>query len=296
MSAPLSIVICTYDRLEILQDCLSSVRAQEGVSTDDYELIIVNNYADQDDLLRRDLSLAANWKVITVPSPGLSIARNAGIAIAKGEWIGFVDDDALMPSDFLRQAKSIIDTKEYDCFGGDIRSWWKYPRPRWLVEDYGNKPRLSEHRITLTEGYNWGSNIFIKKDALKHIGGFPEYIGMKGKKIGYAAENIVQQKLREQDYSIGYDPDFYIDHLVHSDKLKMSWHIKAAYATARDGRSIYPIDYTFSGFAKTLRRIIAAPIKGFFSLPKSDYYWQNWYLDSVIPWAQLIGKLRAITS
>ena len=295
----LTLLICTYNRVEILSDCLKSV--VDGISKggfDQVEVLVVNNHKSSLSQVTEVIN-SFNWpiNIIQEDTVGLSNARNTGIAQAKGSWIGFVDDDALISTSYLTTALDIIREDSYDCFGGHINSWWKYPRPRWLSPNFGSKPFLREKRESLSsKEYNWGSNIFIKKSALNDIGGFPAYIGMKGNKIGYAAENIVQDQLRAQGFLIGYDPKLSIYHLVLPAKLKLSWHIRSAYATARDGREVFPDDYTLSGYLKTVRRIIAAPVKGLFKLTQTGYHWENWVLDTVTPWAQLVGKVRVFES
>ncbi len=289
----LSILVCTYNRLDILGDCLRSIQKQDYEERK-VEVIVVNNYPSDNQRIEVLLKEFPSFRLIYQPSPGLSKARNIGIANSLGRWIGFIDDDAILPAGFIEKALEIIEEDKFDCFGGGIASWWRYGRPRWLSEDYGSKPKILTHRGQLiNQQFNWGSNIFIRKVALDDVGGFPENIGMKGNKIGYAAENLVQIKLRAKGYILGFDPTLEVDHLVNKHKLRLKWHIKSAYATARDGRDVYPIDYTLSGYCKTLRRLIAAPIKGIFQLASTNYYWENWILDTCIPWAQLLGKLRS---
>jgi glycosyltransferase involved in cell wall biosynthesis len=291
----LSLIICTYDRVELLTSCISSIiQAKENISRDLCEVLVVNNHPGSHTELLSALSQYKGIKIISEPTAGLSIARNAGTQQACGTWLGFIDDDAIVPQDFVSRAMKIISNQRFDCFGGGIESWWKYPKPRWMSDSYGSKPPLrADVGLLNTHEYNWGSNIFIRSEALAQIGGFPDYIGMKGKQIGYAAENIVQDNLRASGFVIGYDPELSILHLVGQAKLSLSWQIRAAYATARDGYATFPQDYNTSGLIKTIRRMVAAPIKGMLLLTQSEYYWENWILDSITPWAQLFGKLKA---
>ena len=291
----LSLIICTYDRVELLKDCISSIlRSISTVESNTCEVIVVSNHVGSHDQLVNELTPFEEVRIVYESTPGLSMARNTGILKANGLWIGFLDDDAIIPEAFIGRALGVIDNQPFDCFGGGIDSWWKYPKPRWMSDTYGSKPPLRDDVGGLNvDQYNWGSNIFIRSEAINQIGGFPTYIGMKGKHIGYAAENIVQDNLRDHGFQIGYDPQLSIQHLVGQQKLSLSWQIKAAYATARDGYSIFPDDYTFQGISKTIRRIIAAPIKGLFRLTEPEYFWENWLLDTCSPWAQLFGKVRA---
>lgn len=291
----LSLIICTYDRVELLQSCISSImEAVQPIPTDLYEIIVVNNHPESHTELISALAQHEDIRITRQPTAGLSLARNTGIQHATGDWLGFLDDDAIVPQDFVGRAIEIIDHHDFDCFGGGIDSWWKYPKPRWMSATYGSKPPLRPTVGLLNPNeYNWGSNILIRSEALEQIGGFPSNIGMKGKRIGYAAENIVQDKMRSYGYLIGYDPNLSILHLVGQAKLSLSWQIRAAYATARDGYTTFPQDYNATGLIKTCRRIVSAPIKGLFLLAQSEYYWENWVLDTLIPWAQILGKLTA---
>lgn len=288
-----AIIICTYNREELLLDCIDSFIKQEDVSKK-WRIIVVNNYVKDFSSETSKFLQANHCTVIHEPSPGLSKARNAGLKESMATWLGFVDDDAKVPSHFISQAFANIEQRKFDCFGGAIVSWWKYGQPRWLQDSFGSKPKLSETRITLEEGYNWGSNIFIKRKALLDIGGFPERIGMQGNHIGYAAENIVQIALRKENYTIGYDPNLMLQHVVMPHKLKLSWHIKAAYAEGRDANDVFPNQYKAKGFFISLKKCVTQPIRGFFKwISEKDFYWENFVLTSCIPFANLTGKLRS---
>jgi len=296
MPINLDIIVCTYDREEILLECISSLLDQEyDCAAIAYSVLVVNNAPKPFSSNTRKL-LEAEQKVRTIheSQPGLSIARNAGLTFVNGNWIAFMDDDALVPRDYVQHISDIVNEESWDCFGGHINSWWKYGRPDWLHEGFGSKPKLSRERILLTDGYNWGSNIIIKKTCINHIGGFPTSIGMKGKSLGYAAENIVQDQLREQGYVIGYDPNLFIDHLVMPQKLKLNWHIRSTYATGRDGRQVYPNQYGLSGMLLSIKNCISRPLKallGWLARPSTPP--KKVYLDIVKPYALLLGKVAS---
>ena len=88
----ISIIVPIYNVEPYLHRCVDSLSKQ---SYEDFELILVDDgspdncgtlceeYAAQDDRVR----------VIHKPNGGLSDARNAGMEIAQGEYIAFVDSD-----------------------------------------------------------------------------------------------------------------------------------------------------------------------------------------------------------
>ncbi len=295
MSKLLDIVICTYQREELLLDCISALDIQ-SIYPHDWGVVVVNNASAT--LSSKTLDTLSQHDYITVvneTSAGLSNARNCGIANSKARWLAFLDDDAKAPVDYIDQIFKIIKEESWDCFGGHIRSWWRYGKPRWLSDDYGSKPFLSKDRINLTQKHNWGSNIIIRKSSLDAIGHFPTEIGMRGYKLGYAAENIVQDRIREKGLSIGYDPNLYIDHVVMAHKLKLQWHLKSAYATGRDGKKVYPDQYGLKGMLLSFKNCISRPLKSLmFLVTHKEFYWEQAYLESVKPYYLMAGKIRSL--
>ncbi len=105
----LSIIIPVYKAEEFLPRCLDSVFSQ-AVDPADYEVISVNDGSPDRSLeiLRRYEAEHPNMVVIDKPNGGVSTARNAGLDIARGEYIMFIDpDDYLMPNlDYYLQIAS----------------------------------------------------------------------------------------------------------------------------------------------------------------------------------------------
>lgn len=103
MRGPLiSIIIPVYNTGEYLRACVDSITAQ----TYPYlEIIIVDDGSESftaalcDELAANDLRI----KVIHKRNEGVSIARNAGLDAANGEFLGFIDsDDTIEPQMFER--------------------------------------------------------------------------------------------------------------------------------------------------------------------------------------------------
>ena len=97
MKTKLSIIIPVYNVEKYLEICLDAVLRQ---SFQDFEVILVDDGSTDsspalcDEAAKRD----ARIRVIHQKNRGLSAARNAGLDIAEGEWIGFIDsDDYPMP-------------------------------------------------------------------------------------------------------------------------------------------------------------------------------------------------------
>jgi glycosyltransferase involved in cell wall biosynthesis len=101
MPAPLvSVVVPTQNRSAMLQQALSSVLDQEGV---ELELIVVDDGSSDATPQVLEQIDDDRLEVLRHERPlGVSRARNAGIARARGEWIAFLDDDDLWAPGKLR--------------------------------------------------------------------------------------------------------------------------------------------------------------------------------------------------
>lgn len=95
----LSIIVPIYNVEEYLPECLNSIFAQTFT---DYELILVDDGSPDNCPKMCDEAAAkdARVRVIHQKNGGLSAARNAGLDIARGEWIGFIDSDDYVAPEF----------------------------------------------------------------------------------------------------------------------------------------------------------------------------------------------------
>ena len=83
----LSVVICTYNRSDILTICLQTI-AEFYPKTFEIEVIVVNNNSsDNTSTTLLDFSKKHDWlSIIDESQQGLSHARNAGYQSAKHDW------------------------------------------------------------------------------------------------------------------------------------------------------------------------------------------------------------------
>lgn len=105
-----SIIVPVYNVEKYLDKCLASILRQ---TFKNFECLIIddgspdNNNAIIDEYVKLD----QRFKVIHQKNMGLSVARNAGLDIAKGDYIAFVDSDDYIADDYLGKfALKIADT------------------------------------------------------------------------------------------------------------------------------------------------------------------------------------------
>lgn len=90
----LSIVIPVYNTEPYLEACLASCLRQ-NMDMSDYEVVIVNDGTKDNamEIAERFDKEYPNVKIISQENAGLSAARNAGLAVSKGDYVWFVDSD-----------------------------------------------------------------------------------------------------------------------------------------------------------------------------------------------------------
>jgi glycosyltransferase involved in cell wall biosynthesis len=96
----LSIIIPIYNVEKYIDRCLQSIFSQ-NVSAKDFEVICVNDGTPDNSMqiVKRYAEKYSNLHIINQPNQGLSVARNSGMAKAKGDYLWFVDsDDSVSPT------------------------------------------------------------------------------------------------------------------------------------------------------------------------------------------------------
>ena len=100
MQTKISVIVPTLNRRDLIKRALDSVCSQ---SYPLYETIVVDN-GSTDDTVSMIFESYPAVKVLNEKRVGVSIARNAGIRSAKGDWFAFLDsDDAWHPKKIERQ-------------------------------------------------------------------------------------------------------------------------------------------------------------------------------------------------
>lgn len=101
----LSVIIPTYNRAGLLKEAMDSVLAQDfwpkSTPADDFELIIVDD-GSEDGTAAVVETYGRRVRYDTRPHRGVSAARNRGLALARGEFIAFLDSDDLWLKEKVR--------------------------------------------------------------------------------------------------------------------------------------------------------------------------------------------------
>lgn len=112
-----SFIVPVYNRRDEVRDLLESL---VGQTCRDFEAIIVEDGSTERCESECDVARTAGLDVryYYKENEGRSIARNYGIANARGEYFIFVDSDCIIPPEYVANIAAALDKTRYDCYGG----------------------------------------------------------------------------------------------------------------------------------------------------------------------------------
>jgi len=291
-----TIVICTFNRAELLPETLPSLSNQTIDKTLFNILFINNNSTDNTHaIIKKFCSEQKNAQIITETKQGLSHARNRGFVESKTKWIAYIDDDAKISENYIEKLLATIKYYNFDCIGGIYLPWYKYGKPTWYLDRYASNGELLPETGPLENEYASGGVLTVKKSVLEHLGGFPSTLGMHGGKIAYGEEIHLQDSMRKAGYKIGFNPELIIYHLVSRSKMSPWWFVKRGFAEGRDYWNIHETEINGKILFKLLYRFFynffVNGLKYSLRIFKINYHWQNWIIDVTSTTATILGQL-----
>lgn len=183
-----SVIIPTYNRLELLKKTVASVRSQ---SFRDFEIIVINDGSS--DGTAEWLAEQHDVVGFNQPNSGIASSRNKGISASKGEWLAFLDhDDIWVPDKLETQVDFVQANPEVGMVAvKHVRLGTRISRTdnwKWLKGDLFVK--------VFSESFIHTSSVMIRKDVLDKVGGFPT-------RYRFADEFDVWLKI-SKDYEIAF--------------------------------------------------------------------------------------------
>jgi GT2 family glycosyltransferase len=188
-----SVVVCTRDRADQLAGCLERLRT---LTYPRLEVVVVDN-APPDDATQRVVEAAQQqdprFRYVREPRPGLSAARNKGLAEARGSVLAYTDDDVAVDPDWVQGVlRGFARRPDVGCVTGlvctasisspaeeyfDARtSLWSTRVEPQLFDLQGSGP--DDPLYPYAPGlFGTGANIAFDRQLLLDLGGFDEALG-----------------------------------------------------------------------------------------------------------------------
>lgn len=222
-TAPLvSLIVATVGRSIEVTRLLDSLVVQ---TVSGFEVLIIDQ--NQDDRLK---GIVQNYaargltvKHLRMPAPNLSLARNAGLSAAHGEYIAFPDDDCWYAP---------------EAIGHVIQAFERSPQARgvvacWLEQALANGQRPERKPLSLVawrkfrDGDASSISLFFRRGLFEQLGGFDQRFGV-GQWFGAGEETDFVLRVLTAGALIEREPAALVHH--HYDKSpaqdwRRAWHL-----------------------------------------------------------------------
>lgn len=234
----LSVIIPTYNRAEILRLALDSL-ASQTLSADEFEVLVIdNNSRDHTpSVVEEYCRRLPHFRYLSETAQGAAYARNAGLAVARGEYVALMDDDAKAAPDWLEVAARVIREQRPVVFGGPFFPFYISAKPAWFKSSYGGYRLADTPRAMAENEYVYGGNMFMHCASLRQVGGFPVDRGPVGEVMAFGEEIVPQQKIRNAQPGalFFYDPRLVTYNLVRPEQMSVRRVWRDAYARGKTG-------------------------------------------------------------
>lgn len=164
----ISIITVTFNCASTLESTFKSVNTQTARQQIEYIVIDGNSDDGTIDIIKNNKTQIDKW--LSEPDKGIYDAMNKGLAMASGEWIGFLHaDDLFANNTVIEDVIKNIEEKDYNTLYGDL-NYISGNHPFKVIRYWKSKPftpKLLKH--------GWmppHPTLYIKNEHQKKIGNF----------------------------------------------------------------------------------------------------------------------------
>jgi glycosyltransferase involved in cell wall biosynthesis len=223
-----TVAICTRDRTHSLGATLDSLLRQSYHS---FEILLVDNAPSNDATEQLVREHYPDVRYVREDRAGLDWARNRAIAEARGEFIAYIDDDAIADPRWLAALIDAFDTPEVMCVTGLVVPARLATPAQELFERFGfsmsfERQHFNLHMQSPRPGFPFkgftgtGCNSAFRRTIFDRIGLFDVCLDVGTPVPGGGDLDIFARVIRA-GYTLFYDPApiMFHDHIADMDRL-----------------------------------------------------------------------------
>lgn len=222
---PISVVICTRDRTDLLKGALEAILALDYPHR---EIIVIDNAPATTSTAELVARLPVRY--VKEERPGLDWARNRGIAEARHEIIAFTDDDVRPDRGWLRAIASAFADPEIMAASGLVAAAELETVAQQQFElIYGGMlqyldsrkfdgSELSVQELLWASKYGVGANMAFRRQVFEAVGNFDVALDV-GTATRGGGDIEMFHRILAKGYTTAYEPSAFVWHLHRrSDK------------------------------------------------------------------------------
>ena len=221
-SSPVSVILCTCNRSAALRQTLEALGRVRIPRDWNVELIVVDNASTDDTAIIVKNATLERMEVryLHEPRKGKCHALNAGLALARGEFILFTDDDVLPSEEWLEESVAPMLNDSCDAMTGHLILAPHLMRP-WLTD--GHKMLLA---LSLdAQSRDWsreliGATMGFRRAVLERVPGFDPELGPGPDALGFCEDTIFGWQVAQAGFRIEHVPKAVAIHQLNVSRLE----------------------------------------------------------------------------
>jgi glucosyl-dolichyl phosphate glucuronosyltransferase len=231
----ISVVIATYNRARLLDDCLTHLARQRFQAGD--EVVVIDNGSTDDTaqiIERHRRTMGVPVHHLEESRPGKSIALARGLAVATGDVLAFTDDDVNVDRGWLDAIRAEMSGSDVALVGGPVAPRWERDTPAWLafeaagygrfaaplaLLDYGRQPADLGVRTLL------GANLAVRREVLQQVGGFAPHLGKKRGTLLSGEDHEFCRRVQAAGFRARYCPTARVHHWVPASRMRLPYFL-----------------------------------------------------------------------
>jgi len=201
----LSVVVCTRDRPGHLRRAVESILASDVA---DLELLVVDqsDHGETRALIEGYSASDDRVRYVRSEGRGLSVARNLGIALARGTCVAFTDDDCVVTSSWLgRLTEPLRRDPEVALVFGQVRPAARDRGKGFIVGFDPKRYRKLTGRAAKRRDRGIGANMALRRIVVQEVGGFDETLGA-GAYFASCEDGDLAYRVLKAGHSIVHEP------------------------------------------------------------------------------------------
>ena len=285
----ITVILCTYNRCEVLAGALQSIATSQVASSVTWEVLVVdNNSTDQTRNVVEGFCsrYPGHFRYIFEPNQGLSYARNAGIANSRGQVLAFTDDDVKVEPTWLQNLTAeVLYDSQWAGAGGRTLPAQKFTPPPWLSNDFDDWAGIVFAYFDLGNEAGelnrapYGANMAFRRAVFAKYGGFRTDLGRNpGDKIGNE-DTEFGRRLMAAGERLRYEPSAIVYHPVPHGRVTQeyffSWWFDYGRAMIRergDWPDVYGIPWDYLAMINRAAEIPLFSLRGTFALQPQERF------------------------
>lgn len=161
----ISVIVPVLDDAQRLGACLDGLLGQTGAV--DLEVVVVDN-GSTDGSAEVAVRHPLSPRLVTEPRRGSYAARNAGLAVARGDVVAFIDADCVPAPEWAVAGASAVERSP--VVGGAVRQRRSAHPTVW--ERYDCAVYLRQEDVVREQGYAATANLWVRREVLDQVGLF----------------------------------------------------------------------------------------------------------------------------